>query len=119
MVTVEYEGVVPGDVCGPVSAFADAEIQRAGRLAFFIDAERMKSYDSTFRRQWTEWLGDRRAKLDGVHLLIRSRVVQMGLTIVNPLVGNYLVGHGERSSWERALTDARRGSLSSIEQGIA
>ena len=117
VVRVRYDGGITSEVCDAVAAFVDAEIARAGKLAFFIDAEQMKSYDSGFRKRWTQWLSERRSSLTCVRLLVTSRVVQMGITIVNPLVGNNLEAHTDRQSFERALAKARAGVLSSIEQG--
>lgn len=106
VVRLTYAGVVSGEVVEPLRDLLDAEIAACGQLWFFIDAAELESYHPEFRKLWTAWLKVNKPNLHALHLLIRSRIVWMGLKIVNPLVGNYLVGHANDKTFEAELQAA-------------
>ena len=100
---VRYEGIISGGVVPALIEELETAIAAHGSVHLFVDAEELASYNTEFRRAWTAWLGANRDHLDSVHLLFRSRVVQMGVNVVNPLIGNYLTPHSDRRKFEAEL----------------
>jgi hypothetical protein len=83
----------------------DAAIARYGSIVVFDDWERGEGYDSDTRVRLTEYT---RARLSVVtfHILVRSRLFAMGLSVANLALGGKLVVYGSRPSFERALGEA-------------
>lgn len=106
-ILVRYRGGIGDEAVAPVQAELDAVIRKHGSLRLFVDAEEMASYTAEYRRRWTSWLMANRGALASVHILFRSRLVQMGINLVNPLIGGFLTSHSERTAFERAIDEAR------------
>lgn len=110
VVVISYRGVIGGDVVPDLQTRVDEVIRTHGKIWFFVDAAELTSYHTAFRKLWTVWLKDNRPNMHELHLLIRSRIVQMGVNLVNPLIGNYIVGHSQeqpfRDRIQRAVEQA-------------
>jgi hypothetical protein len=92
----------------------DREIARAGSLRFFVDSIGTASYTSEFRRKWTAWLSDNRARLE-VHVLFSSRLVAMGLTLANAVMGGSIRTYSSRGDYEALI--GRASAVSSASGG--
>ena len=106
---VVFSGVAGAEFAPLLTHWLDTEIAAHGSLAFFADAEDLSSYHTGFRKHFTDWLQTNRPALGTVHALVASRVVQMGITLVNPLVGNFIKAYSSRSSFEQELEEAQAG----------
>ncbi len=106
VVLVRYEGMAHAHFVPRITAEVDTVIAEDGGLLLFVDAEHMSSYDSGYRVGWTEWLRRNRSHVELVHILFTSSLVRMGINIVNPLVGGYLVAHSSRAQFYGALEQA-------------
>lgn len=106
VVLVSYEGMATEEVVPEIAAFLEDEIARAGKIRFFVDAGDLITYTTEYRKAWTVWLKAHRSDLGEVQMLVRSRIVRMGINVVNPLVGNFLIAYSERGEFESALDDA-------------
>ncbi|UJR79528.1 hypothetical protein [Sandaracinus amylolyticus] len=103
---LRVERAATGETMVPVFEALEPVIARHGSIVVFIDGEALESYDTDCRRRWTSWLSEHRGKVV-VHVLVRSRLLQMGVNLVNPLIGGFIVSHSERSSFEAELRKAR------------
>jgi hypothetical protein len=106
VVMVTYQGIATEEVIPDVSAMLEEQILEHAPIEFFIDAAGLTSYSTDFRKGWTVWLKANRPRITNVHMLVKSKLVEMGINIVNPLVGNYLVAHSHELSFNNALRKA-------------
>jgi hypothetical protein len=82
---------------------ADAVLAR-GRITLFFDFWTMPTYDSEMRTEWTSWLVSHRARLDGLHVVARSKLVAMGVSVANLALGGIIKSYpAETGPFERAL----------------
>lgn len=88
------------------SVAALARLSKHDRLSLFVDAEAMDSYDSPIRTELTAAVFPDRARYDAVHVLVRSKMVAMGVTVANLALGGIVHSHTERATFKAAL-DAR------------
>ena len=72
-------------------------------LSLFDDFEALESYDADARALITAWTKDNLAKLRGVHVLVRSRVVAAGISIANVALHGAMRSHTERARFEAAF----------------
>ena len=103
---VTYQGIATEQVISDIAALLDEEIRKNAPITFFIDAANLTSYSTEFRKGWTVWLKANRPQITHVHMLVKSKLVEMGINIVNPLVGNYLIGHSNEQAFNDALDAA-------------
>ena len=76
-------------------------------LVAFHDWELVSDYETEARLVLTPWSKDNRSKFDRVHILVRSRTLAWGISIVNSISNDVIVAHHSRTSFE----DARRISI--------
>jgi|SRR6187399_925699 len=73
--------------------------------------EAMSSYDSKCRKDMTDWTLARREKIARHHVFVRSKLVAMGVSTANLLLGGELItSHVVRASFDAALAAALRES---------
>lgn len=83
-----------------------AEVAASGRAVGFHDWENMTSYDSECRRRMTEWTIHNRTRVESAHILVKHRLVAMGVATGSMLVGRNLVStYTNRSKFEAAYRD--------------
>jgi hypothetical protein len=80
-------------------------VERRGQLTMFNDWEGMRGYDSEARVQLTQWVRSIHDELRGVHILVRDKLVGMGVSVANLSLGGILKSYTDRVAWERALQD--------------
>jgi hypothetical protein len=90
-----------------------------GPVEVFLDWQAMTGYDSECRKQLTDLVLNNRERFAKVHVLVRHKLVAMGVTTASMLIGGaILVAHTERSQFEQLLNqalaslDVRRGQTS-------
>ena len=76
---------------------------RSERLTLFFDFWDMPGYDSAFRVAMTDWMLANRARLEPMHVLARSPIVRMGVSVVNLSLGGLIHTHGMRATYDSAL----------------
>jgi hypothetical protein len=73
----------------------------AGRAVGFHDWEGMNTYDAECRKVLTEWTLQHRARIDGWHILVRSKLVAMGVATASLLIGGgTIVSYTDRDKFE-------------------
>ena len=92
-------------LAGMERALAQAEI-----LQGFHDWELMTGYETICRKEMTAWVQRHRARVVRQHILVRSRIVAMGVATANLVLGgDLIVSHDKRSTFEPALARASAG----------
>jgi hypothetical protein len=71
----------------------------------FHDWADVEGYDPEVRQRYMQWSRTHRAEIHGAHILVRSRLVVMGVTVANLALG-YLTAYNDRARFERALAKA-------------
>jgi hypothetical protein len=71
----------------------------------FHDWADIEGYDPEVRQRYMQWSRAHRAEIRAAHILVRSRLVVMGVTVANLALG-YLTAYHDRARFERALADA-------------
>lgn len=88
----------------------DQILAECGRIAIFDDLETLDGYDSGVRVRLTAWSNEHRSKIVAFHILTRSRLVAMGVTVANLALGGHIQAHTRRAAFEAALqAEIKRG----------
>jgi hypothetical protein len=84
----------------------EALAPRDGEFVVFNDTERMPTYDTGFRQALTEWSDSKKGRLTMIHILTRSKVVAMGASVSNMLLGGNIKMYASRAPFEAAFVAA-------------
>lgn len=88
------------------SAF-EQTLQASGtRLRVFHDWAKITGYDTEARIHYTNWSQPLIAQVDAVHILFESRLVAMGVSVANLVLGNKLHATADRQHFERLRSQA-------------
>lgn len=101
-----YYGTAPALVVEPVVKLFDRRLADGHRISMSIDATDLAFFEAEFRRCWTDWMRDNKAKLDDVHLLFSSRLVMMGAALVNATIGPKIKSFSDRDEFNAAIQAA-------------
>ena len=71
-------------------------------LLAFHDWELVDDYDTEARSVLTPWSKLHRPKFNRVHMLVRSRTLAWGISIVNRITDDVMTAHHTRASFEQA-----------------
>lgn len=77
-------------------------------LEVFHDWEAGESYDSAARLDLTKWGIDVRKRVTKIHVLVKSKIVKMGVAVASIALVGMIESHDERRSFEASLERARR-----------
>ena len=69
----------------------------------FNDWEAMTDYDLAGRIDITGWTLTHRRRFGGMHFLVQSRAVRIGIEIANFALGRFMMVHADRHAFEEAL----------------
>jgi hypothetical protein len=91
--------------------YADAVVARwesvrrvNGRVTLHIDFWEMPTYDSGLRVGMTGWATKNRDSVDGVHVVTRSKLVSMGVSVANLAMGGIFTTHVQRAEFDLLMT---------------
>jgi hypothetical protein len=107
---ITHEGVAHEAFVAPVLA----EIAQRGRcpLVLAVDAEALSSYETGFRKLWTDWLAANPPS--AILVLSHSRLVAMGVAVANAALGGAIRAFSSRAEFEQALAEAREHNSASM-----
>ena len=103
----------------PIVAGFERSLRQGSTVQMFVDVERMNSYDTELRTEVTAALARERKRIGCLHILVRSKIVAMGVSVANLALGGIMTIHGEPGPFQHALqTSLAKGRVSgfSIEQ---
>lgn len=102
---VRAEGYADGPVVDLILEQRDEILRAHGRIALFDDLEGMTGYDSVVRTTLTEWSRVHKSEIVAFHILTRTRIAAMGVTVANLALGGHIRVHVRRESFEQALAE--------------
>jgi hypothetical protein len=76
---------------------------RHGASQMFVDVELMTSYDTELRTEVTAAMGRERRRIGCLHILVRSKIVAMGVSVANLALGGIMTIHGSAPPFQQAL----------------
>jgi hypothetical protein len=103
---IEFAGHLTIELAANLMSDTNRRLAHYSPIYIFNDWWEMKSYDTKARMELTAWAQRIRPRLLGVHLLVRSKLVAMGVSVANIALGSFLLAHAERPDFEAALKRA-------------
>jgi hypothetical protein len=91
-----------------ISDFNDRLILSGVHPLIFDDWMELSGYSTEARVLLTAWAIKRRSGIRGIHVLVKSKLVAMGLAIANTATGGLAKTYASRLDFEEALGDAIR-----------
>ena len=78
-------------------------LERTGRIWIFNDWWEVNGYDSRSRQMLTEKVRSLGDHIAASHILVKSGIVAMGVTVANFFLNQSQTAHSDRGSFEKAL----------------
>lgn len=104
VVVVEFSGHLTASAVKRLIASVAPALACAGLIDAFNNWQDMTGYDSEARLALSEWVIETR-RFSSVNILVRSKLVAMGVAVANLAVGGTIASYTSRSSWQAALND--------------
>jgi serine/threonine protein kinase len=106
--------VIVAKQSGTLGVETASAMRRAGELTIaagyrpsaFVDAVDVKGYTPEHRAVSSRWIGRALPDLEGMHVLTRSPMVQMGIAVANLMFGGAIKTYADREPFDRALEKA-------------
>lgn len=87
-------------------AKVEQEIAAGRQVSWFGDYERMTSFDPGVRALLAKFTKDNRKHFAVIGILLRSRLVALGVAVANVMVGGFIKVFTARRAYERALGES-------------
>lgn len=97
------EGIVDAAALEPILELREQILRECGHIFIFDDLEHLESYASSVRLGLTEWCRRHRGSIREFHLLSRSRMVALGVSVANVVLEQQITVHARREAFEDAL----------------
>ncbi|APR79110.1 Hypothetical protein A7982_04457 [Minicystis rosea] len=105
---VRIVGHVTLDAANAAIALRRKALRTTPILHLFDDAWEAIGYDSDVRLRLTTWAKENSDRIGSHHLLIRSKILAMGVSVANMALKNRITAHTAEESFAAALRDACR-----------
>jgi hypothetical protein len=106
VVVTRVDGFASVDVGRRIIGFVDSAIADGEIPTVFHDWELASGYEPALRPIFTDWYRMVKAKTAGVHVLTKSKLVSMGVSLVAMATGSDIAAYRDRASFEKALGEA-------------
>jgi hypothetical protein len=97
-----FEGYVDAELCAKMLDELSRLCTPLSKVVQFTDAELLRGYTPEVRPLASEWMKSLGRKLVSDHILVRSKVVAMGVAVANLAVGGILRAYSSRSDFNAA-----------------
>ncbi len=102
LLVVRLQGHGEAEFARPIiQAFDGLQMTPAAHL--FFDAEELENYESSLRVELTSRLFPEREKLASSHVLVRSKLVAMGVSVANLALGGIVNSTSDRRRFKARL----------------
>ncbi len=81
-----FQGWIRGGLWSRTEAYLDSIIAEHGAVLMLGNGWKWNGYDPLYRKGCTAWFLKRRSSIRGVHLLVNSPVLRMGVQVVNLVI---------------------------------
>jgi hypothetical protein len=100
------EGFLSSESADHILQHSDRALREADKVHLFVDGYELDSYDPEIRNAGSAWLKKNATRVVAQHMLVRSRLTKMGLSVVSLALGGLIKGHHERLTFEADLAAA-------------
>ena len=107
------EGHLEEDFAPLIQTASNDALKQGAPLSLFVDCYDLVGYAPSVRKAPTDWLMAHREQVDVQHMLVRSKITKMGLSVASLALGGLLKGHVSRASFQAALDQA----VSTLKRG--
>ena len=87
----------------PIVAAFERRLRSGAPVEMFVDVELMTSYDTELRTDVTRALAPERKRIGCLHILVRSKLVSMGVSVANLALGGIMSIHTSPAAFQHAL----------------
>jgi hypothetical protein len=87
----------------PTIVEAYRTLRQKGAIYVFADIEDMSNYDSRLRVELTAAFSPDRARIAALHVLLKSKLVAMGVSVANLALGGIVKTDNDRAKFKQAL----------------
>ena len=101
-----YAGYATAPMVTFIEESVDRVLAKGTKPDLFIDLDRIEGYDSTYRRAISEWGARNYRRFGEVRVLVRSRIVAMGIAVSNLTAANKLEPTTKRHEFQAAIEAA-------------
>lgn len=108
VIYVRQRGHLDEDVARAMARVCERAIAGGRRLSGFVDALDVGGYTPEHRRVMTAWIQQALPHIDGMHVLTRSKLVAMGISVANLALGGSIRAHATRATFDAELAHALR-----------
>lgn len=91
-------GIMTREFAKPVIEDGERQLRTAGRYVLMVDGSETRMHTTDFREVMTQWFGERETAV--VHMLIKSRMLEMALNVANLVVGGRARAYFNPEVWE-------------------
>lgn len=96
--------------CAPlVTDELSRAIPSAGQLSAFVNLSEQTGQASIAREWWAEWSKQNRAQLTTTHMFVRSKMMDMAISVLVMLGSEMVRTHSNRTTFEAAIAERVRG----------
>lgn len=106
VVITKVSGFATPELGRRIIRWVDGSVRDGERPAVFHDWDGATGYEPEVRREFASWYARVRKNVKEVHVLTRSKVVSMGISLVTLAVGEPVHAHSDRAAFEKALAAA-------------
>lgn len=93
--------------CAPLTtAELDRLLARDGKLTAFVDLSRQTGQASIAREWWADWAKRNRPALQGTHMLVKNRLMDMAISVLGMLVGGGIHSYSSTAAFEAVIAQA-------------
>jgi hypothetical protein len=108
VVFMQLNGYLDKEYVTNITQPVDKLIVAGVKPLIFNDWWEMTGYDTDARLKLTDWIFWMRGKIQGSHILVRSKIVSMGVSIANLALGGMLTVYTDRQEFALAYRRAVR-----------
>jgi hypothetical protein len=92
-----------GEFAPVVNRRLEMVLRFTGRFSTFGDFWDLHTYDSAFRVDQAKWVDKHRAQFEGSQILVRSKLVAMGVSVANLALGGKIKVYSQRAEFDRQV----------------
>jgi hypothetical protein len=102
------KGFLTSEFVAHIVDHCDRALEEALKVEVFVDGYELDGYDPEIRNGASNWLRRNAPRVIAQHMLVRSRLTKMGLSVVSLAFGGLIRGHHERKEFDADLAVAVR-----------
>ena len=103
VVLARYAGVLTAELYTEVVDIMARRLAVRPTLRMYADLGDIEDYDAGFREGWAGWFRTHRKSVTELHVLFRSRLVGIGLTVIGVATGGNIKTYSDRAAFEQIL----------------